>query len=76
VEQAQLMQLAGQFGPLGLFIGYLIWREQAERKDKAAAIVSRNEIDKAEIASRLDLARTLAKLTMVVEWFIQGKANV
>ena len=29
---AEAVQLAGQFGPLGLFIGYLMWREIRNEK--------------------------------------------
>lgn len=68
----QLVPLAGQFGPLGLMIGYLIWDKNAERRERQAQIVIRNDIDKAEIASRVDLARSLTMLSMV----IQGRPDV
>lgn len=36
MSSPDLLQLAGQFGPLGLMVGYLIWREvRQDRIDKA-----------------------------------------
>jgi hypothetical protein len=29
---SELLGLAGQFGPMGLFVGYLIWRELRNEK--------------------------------------------
>ena len=57
----EALKLATQFGPLGLMIGYLIIRENAERKCKEA-----------DIASREKLASSLAALSMV----ITGKNHV
>jgi hypothetical protein len=46
----ELLTLAGQFGPMGLMIGYMVWRETAER----ALQKERIETDKA-IATAMTL---------------------
>lgn len=56
-----LIQIAGQFGPMGLMIGYLVWRETRDEKLREAEIVTREK-----------LAGTLALLTAV----IQGRGSV
>ena len=61
----QVVVLAGQFGPMGLLVAYLIWRESGERKD-------RRELKEADIAAREKLAVSLNTLSMV----IQGKPHV
>jgi len=69
---ADLLQLAQAFGPAGVFVFYLIWREGSERKERIAREAARIELDKAEVASRERLASSLTALSMV----IQGRANV
>lgn len=66
------LPIVANFGPLGFVIWYLIWREKEERKDQNARFLARCDIEKAEIASRLDLAKSLTMLSMV----IQGRADV
>jgi hypothetical protein len=72
VVGVELIQTLSQFGSTGIIVGYLILREAAERKCRAAEIAARLEVDKADIASRLELSRTFTMLSMV----IQGKHNV
>lgn len=56
-----VLQLAGQFGPMGLMVAYLIWKDlRAERIEE-----KRVEADK-------ELASSLALLTAA----INGRANV
>ena len=58
---ADLLQLAGQFGQAGLFIGYLIWRDlRAER------------LAEKRVEADVDLAKQLALLTAA----LTGRANV
>lgn len=54
-------QLAGQFGPMGLMVAYLVWRDTRDDKRREA-----------DTSSREKLAGTLALLTAV----IQGRGNV
>jgi hypothetical protein len=61
----QVVVLAGQFGPMGLLVAYLIWRENGERKD-------RRELKQADIEAREKLASSLTALSMV----IQGRPHV
>lgn len=63
----ELLALGQQFGPIGLFIGYLIWREKkgAEKrgeleKERTAAQRERTESDKA-------LAAALSALTVTIQ---------
>jgi hypothetical protein len=52
----EMLTLAGQFGPLGLMIAYLIWRESRAEK------VMRERIE-----ADLELARSLAVLSVKIE---------
>lgn len=56
-----LIQVAGQFGPMGLMVAYLVWRDTRDDKMREADTTSREK-----------LAGTLALLTAV----IQGRGNV
>lgn len=68
-----VLQLARQFGELGLFIGYLIWSETRRDKLNAAERADRADRDERDIASREKLAGSIATLAA----FIQGgKGNV
>jgi hypothetical protein len=57
----QVLELAGQFGPMGLMVAYFVWRDT--RDDK---------LREADTCSREKLAGTLALLTAV----IQGRGGV
>lgn len=56
----ELLTAFGQFGPLGLMIGYLVWRERAGAEDKA-------EVEKARAASDIELAKALTALTVTIQ---------
>jgi hypothetical protein len=68
----QVLALAAQFGPMGLLVAYLIWREGCERKERREMADARAKIEEADIASREKLASSLTALSMV----IQGRPNV
>lgn len=68
----EVLQLAGQFGAMGLLVAYLIWRENADRRERREQSDRRATIDQADIASREKLASSLTALSMV----IQGRASV
>lgn len=55
-----MLGLAGQFGPMGLFVAYLIWREQRTASTSLAYNQARLECDKA-------LASSLGALTAVIQ---------
>lgn len=50
----------GQFGPLGLMIAYLVWREKTSAEQ-------RNDIEKARTASDIELAKALSALTVTIQ---------
>lgn len=55
-----ILSLAGQFGPMGLFVGYLIWREQRTASAAMTYNHARLEADRA-------LASSLGALTAVIQ---------
>lgn len=56
----ELVAAFGQFGPLGLMIGYLVWREKAGAEKRGEIERERAEADKA-------LATSLAALTVTIQ---------
>lgn len=67
-----MLQLAGQFGPMGLLVAYLIWREMRDDRRRRELASERCEIDKADIAAREKLAASLSALSTI----IQGRPHV
>ncbi len=65
-------QLAGQFGPMGLLVGYLVWRDKCDDKRRTDEAAARDKIYEADIASREKLAASLSALSA----FIQGRSHV
>lgn len=64
MDLASVLSLAGQFGPMGLLVGYLVWRDiRAERLAER-----RIDVDK-------ELAGTLAVLSATVTGFT-GRRDV
>lgn len=59
---AELITAFGQFGPMGLFVLYLVW----ERKSAREAEIARTETDKA-------LATSLAALTVSIQHMTRGQ---
>ncbi len=62
----ELVTAFGQFGPLGLMIGYLIWREKTGAEKRGELEQARTEADKA-------LAASLASLTVTIQHLDRGK---
>ena len=60
MSTADILGLAGQFGPMGLFVAYLVWREQRTAKLSFDYNHARLEADKA-------LASSLGALTAVIQ---------
>lgn len=56
----QFIALGQSFGPLGLMIGYLVWREKVGAE-------KRGEIEKARAASDIELAKALTALTVTIQ---------
>lgn len=67
---SDVVALATQFGTPGLFVGYFIWREHAERRDAREKAKKEHELARARIDADLELARAMTLLTVT----IQGKA--
>lgn len=61
----ELIAAFGQFGPLGLMIGYLVWRESKER----AAATQR---DLAQAEANKELAGALSALTVTIQNTLPG----
>ncbi len=56
----ELVTAFGQFGPLGLMIAYLVWRERAVSGE-------RKEADVARAAADIELAKSLSALTVTIQ---------
>lgn len=56
----ELLAAFGQFGPLGLMIGYLVWREKVGAE-------KRGLIEQARAAADIELAKALAALTVTIQ---------
>jgi len=61
----ELITAFGQFGPLGLMIMYLMWREKAGAEKRGQIERERAEADKA-------LASALSALTVTIQHFDRG----
>jgi hypothetical protein len=57
---SELLTLAAQFGPMGLFVAYLVWRELRSEGKRMAYDQARLEADRA-------LASSLGALKAVIE---------
>jgi hypothetical protein len=60
VAVPDILQLAGQFGPMGLMVAYLVWRENRNEAKRLQYDQSRSDADKA-------LASSLGALTAVIQ---------
>lgn len=56
---AEFVDAFGQFGPLGLMIAYLVWREKTIADERRATDLARIEADKALAASLAGLTTTI-----------------
>jgi hypothetical protein len=60
MSASDMLGLAGQFGPMGLFVAYLVWRELRTDAKNLTYNQARLECDKA-------LASSLGALTAVIQ---------
>jgi hypothetical protein len=58
VGASQIIQLAGDFGPMGLFVGYLVWAQ-----------MRREKLDK----DRIDADKALATSLALLEQAVRGR---
>lgn len=56
MDFAQIATLLGQFGPLGVFVAYLVWRENKQM-----------DMENARVEATKALAQSLGALTAVVQ---------
>ncbi len=63
----ELLAVAGQFGPLGLIIAYLVWREKAGAEKRGEIERERVEADKTRAEADKALAGALAALTVMIQ---------
>lgn len=63
----EALQLFGQFGPLGLMIGYLVWRESRVTDARQQVEKERTESDKALAAALSALTVTIQHLEQRIE---------
>lgn len=61
----ELIAAFGQFGPLGLMIGYLVWRENKERSAATQRDIAQAEANK-------ELAAALSALTVTIQNTLPG----
>jgi len=64
----EIVELARLFGPIGLFIGYLIWREL--RQEKAAETRVKDDRDLAR--ERIDTDKAMATSLAILAARIEG----
>jgi hypothetical protein len=69
---SDVLQLAGQWGPMGLLVAYLVWDKQQQHRQRHEEMQAKMALEEKEIASRERLASSLTALSMV----IQGRANI
>lgn len=78
MDQATLAALAGQWGPMGLLIGYLIWDRHAQRGAQERLDSSKSssrtrleerkmQLDHERVEADKALAASLAALTAVIQ---------
>lgn len=72
MDISAVLQLAGQFGGMGLLVAYLIWDKQRSDKLRAIERAEQAQITRDDISSREKLSSALTALSMV----IQGRPNV
>ena len=56
----EILSAFTQFGPLGLMIGYLVWREKVGAE-------KRGEVERARATADIELARALTALTVTIQ---------
>lgn len=71
VGAGEIITLAGQFGPMGLIVAYLIWRESAERKDGRDEAEKNRELASKRIETDIELARSFLLLTETIKGIIR-----
>lgn len=72
IDLAHLFSVLSSFGAWGVLVGYLIWREQCDRKERKERFDIEQAANDKDIASREKLATSLTALCMV----IQGRPGV
>lgn len=72
MDIAGALQLAGQFGPMGLLVAYLIWREVRDDRWRKEQHAERVRLYQADIEAREKLAVSLSTLSTI----IQGRGHV
>lgn len=67
MDFAQIATLMGQFGPTGIFIAYLIYRDNRTSDAAAKREEQDREIERDRIEADKDMARALDKLSFRIE---------
>jgi len=62
-----LAQIFGQFGPMGLFVGFLIWDRNSASKARIGYDRDRLEQDKDRLETDRAMAAALGALTAVIQ---------
>lgn len=72
MDVSGVMALAGQFGPMGLLVAYLVWREGRDEKRRQLEVDARLDVDRETNEERAKLTSALMSLCMAVG----GRPNV
>lgn len=63
----EVLAAFGQFGPLGLMVAYLIWREKSGAEKRGEIERERADADKVRAEADKALAGALAALTVMIQ---------
>jgi hypothetical protein len=72
IDPGSLISALLQSGPMGMLLAYVVWDKNCERRDRREEEARRAQIYKDDIEARIELARSLSGLTMI----IQARQNV
>lgn len=70
----ELLNVAGQFGPMGILVLFLYFEKKAEREQRREVELARAEGEKARAVSDKELATALTALTVTVQHLPKGPA--
>lgn len=67
MDISNVLTLAGQFGPMGFMVGYLVWRERQEREFRRHEAAADRQLARETNEANLEQARALTLLTAIIQ---------